>query len=51
MFRCKFSQYLTNSHAIISELTKDDTQQQVKYYDWGLDWRNIEHEFIITSGN
>ena len=51
IFRCKFSQYLTNSHTIISELTKGDTQQQVKYYDWGLDWRNIEHEFNITSGN
>ena len=51
IFRCKFSQYLTNSHTIISELTKGDTQQQVKHYDWGLDWRNIEHEFNITSGN
>jgi len=51
IFRCKFSQYLTNSHTIISELTKGDTQQQVKYYDWGLNWRNIEHEFNITSGN
>ncbi len=51
IFRCKFSQYLTNSHTIISELTKGDTQQQVKYYDWGLNWRNIEHEFNITSEN
>ena len=51
IFRCKFSQYLTNSHTITSELTKGDTQQQVKYYDWGLNWRNIEHEFNITSGN
>jgi hypothetical protein len=51
IFRCKFSQYLTNSHTITSELTKGDTQQQVKYYDWGLNWRNIEYEFNITSGN
>ena len=51
IFRCKFSQYLTNSHTITSELTKGDIQQQIKHYDWGLDWRNIEHEFNITSGN